>query len=217
MRISDLSRQSGVPVATIKYYLRERLLRPGTPTARNQAEYDASHLQRLRLIRAFTNIGQLDLSSVRELIEATEDEDLPLPKLYEVVNRALFPGHHVPGDPDGLARAWLEVTNFIDGLGWRVELDAPGRDTLAHVRAALVRLGCESEMEFFTPFAAAAERLAVLELSLVPTESTVADRAAAVVRTVLFEVALAALRRLAHEHYLTQREELTYPLAPAVA
>ena len=29
MRISELSRESGVPVATIKFYLRERLLHDG--------------------------------------------------------------------------------------------------------------------------------------------------------------------------------------------
>src|SRR6266540_3706180 len=38
MRISDLGRKSGVPIATIKFYLRERLLPQGKPTGRNQAE-----------------------------------------------------------------------------------------------------------------------------------------------------------------------------------
>ena len=48
MRISDLSRQSGVPVATIKFYLREQLLPPGEPTGRNQAVYLDRHLRRSR-------------------------------------------------------------------------------------------------------------------------------------------------------------------------
>ena len=52
MRIAELSRDSGVPVPTIKYYVREGLLPPGELTSPNQAQYDASHLRRLRLIRA---------------------------------------------------------------------------------------------------------------------------------------------------------------------
>src|SRR6059058_1127651 len=90
MRISDLSRKSGVPVATIKFYLRQKLLPPGTPTGRNQAVYDDRHLRQLLLIRAFTNIAQLDLSSVRELLDAISDEQLSLPGLYQVTERALF-------------------------------------------------------------------------------------------------------------------------------
>src|SRR5256886_17599843 len=46
VRISDLSRQTGVPTATIKFYLREHLLPPGAMTARNQADYGSEHLRR---------------------------------------------------------------------------------------------------------------------------------------------------------------------------
>ncbi|MGC4788114.1 MerR family transcriptional regulator [Micromonospora sp. DT178] len=37
MRISDLSRQTGVPIATTRLFRRERLLPPGTPTGRRMA------------------------------------------------------------------------------------------------------------------------------------------------------------------------------------
>ena len=37
MRISELARRSGLPVATVKYYLREGLLPAGEPTAATQA------------------------------------------------------------------------------------------------------------------------------------------------------------------------------------
>ena len=40
MRIGELSRLSGVPVATIKYYLREGLLPPGVHSHPNQANYN---------------------------------------------------------------------------------------------------------------------------------------------------------------------------------
>ena len=38
MRISDLAETTGVPVHTLKYYLREGLLMPGEATSRTRAE-----------------------------------------------------------------------------------------------------------------------------------------------------------------------------------
>jgi DNA-binding transcriptional MerR regulator len=56
MRLSDLSAASGVPVATVKYYLREGLLPPGRLTAATSAQYDDSHLQRLRLYAPWSTL-----------------------------------------------------------------------------------------------------------------------------------------------------------------
>jgi DNA-binding transcriptional MerR regulator len=204
MRISDLSRQSGVPVGTIKFYLRERLLPSGTPTARNQAEYGEEHLRRLRFIRALTGIAQMDLSSVRDLLLGIEYERLPLRDLYEVVNRATVAESPPMADAEALERARASVDKFIDELGWRVQPDAPGREAFAQVVVTLKGLGCEQDIDFFAPFAAAAQQLVLLELDLLPADGARVDRGAAVVRTVLFGVALSAMRRLAQEHYLTQ-------------
>jgi DNA-binding transcriptional MerR regulator len=52
MRISELSSHTEIPVATIKFYLRENLLHEGVRTAATQSQYDQSHVARLRLIRA---------------------------------------------------------------------------------------------------------------------------------------------------------------------
>ena len=46
MRISQLSAQTGIPVATIKFYLRENLLHDGARTSATQAQYDESHVAR---------------------------------------------------------------------------------------------------------------------------------------------------------------------------
>jgi DNA-binding transcriptional MerR regulator len=205
MRISDLSRQTGVPVATIKFYLRERLLPPGTPTGRNQAEYGDAHLRRLRLIRAFTNIGQLDLTTVRDLLTAIESDRISLPHLYELVDRAIFPEQSAVIGSENLAQARAEVDRFVEELGWRVDIDAPGRIRLAVVLATLQSLGCECGIGFFTPYAEAAERLAIRELDLLPPDGEGADRAAAVARSVLLEAALTALRRMAQEHHVVLR------------
>ncbi len=52
MRISELVARSGVPLATVKYYLREGLLMPGETTSATQARYDEQHVRRLALVRA---------------------------------------------------------------------------------------------------------------------------------------------------------------------
>lgn len=38
MRISELAKESGTPVATIKYYIREGLLPAGTPVNARQSD-----------------------------------------------------------------------------------------------------------------------------------------------------------------------------------
>lgn len=206
MRISDLSRKTGVPVATIKFYLRERLLPPGTPTGRNQAVYGETHLKRLLLIRALTNIGQLDLSTVRELLTGSEDERLPLGDLYGLVHSAQAPNEDwAPAENDRMREARADVDHLVEKLGWQVEPDAAGRVRLVQVLASLRRLGCGCDVDFFAPYAEAAERLAAAELDLLPADPVASDRAAAVLRTVLFEVALVAIHRMAQEHRVTLR------------
>ena len=69
MRMQALSAVSGVPTSTIKFYLRERFLPAGRPTARNQAHYDDTHVQRLILLRVLTQVGRLPLATVKEIVE----------------------------------------------------------------------------------------------------------------------------------------------------
>lgn len=69
MRISDLSRRSGVPTSTIKFYIRESLVPAGLRSQRNQATYDEEHLKRLDLIRALREVAHLPLEVVREVID----------------------------------------------------------------------------------------------------------------------------------------------------
>ncbi|MGQ5260851.1 MerR family transcriptional regulator [Micromonospora sp. ZYX-F-536] len=204
MRISDLSRQTGVPVATIKFYLREGLLPPGRPTARNQAQYDEVHRRRLSMIRTLTSLGQLELSAVRELLRALEDEGRCLPELFAMVSRAL-PPVDTAKDQAETSTEQARVTAFIDSLGWKVEPDASARAILSQVLAAMDRLNCGQGVEFFEPYAKAAEQHASRELDLLGKRDEGCDRASAIVRAILVDVANTALRRMAYEHLVKQR------------
>ena len=64
MRLAELSRLSGVPRSTIKFYIREGMLPAGAPRGRNQATYGPAHLERLALIRALREVAGLRLEVV---------------------------------------------------------------------------------------------------------------------------------------------------------
>ena len=66
MKIKDLEAQSGVPRTTIHFYLRQRLLHPPKKTGRTTAEYDQSHLIRLRKIKTLKKGGRAPVSFLQE-------------------------------------------------------------------------------------------------------------------------------------------------------
>jgi DNA-binding transcriptional MerR regulator len=204
LRISDLSRQSGVSVPTLKFYLRQGLLPPGTATARNQAVYDDRHLRRVRLVRTFTGIGGLELAAVRDILAAIDDPQVPLAATYEVVNQALTAECAESRGSGGVEDAGAEVDALACRLDWQVAPAAPGRKAFAQVLAALGELGCELEAGFFIPFARAAEVVVSAELDLLPADGHEL-KSAAVVRRVLFSAALAALCEIAHADQLQKR------------
>ena len=198
MRISELSRRGGAPVATIKFYLREGLLPPGEPTARNQADYTETHVARVRLIRTLTGVGQLSLAAVREVLTAVDATEPSVLNLSAVLNQAMFADQVAANDIPGADTARQHVDKFLDGLGWQVLADSPGRQTLAHALAALRYLGWDAEADVFLPYAAAAQSLVRQEHAALPD-----DPAAVVARCVLLGVALTALRQLAQEDAVT--------------
>ncbi|MDO5697231.1 MAG: MerR family transcriptional regulator [Dermatophilus congolensis] len=73
MRISELEEATGVSRATLKFYLREGLLPPGQAVSRTQAEYDSRHVERVRLIRSLTEVGELSLDNVRRVLAALDE------------------------------------------------------------------------------------------------------------------------------------------------
>lgn len=202
MRISELSRSSGVPVATIKYYLREGLLPKGEATAATQARYDETHLRRLRLIRALVEVGEVPLAAIHKVLKAVDDPDLELHDMLGVAHYAISGAD--PAARDRTDAAYAEERERADALlrerSWRVERRAPDRDELATVLLRLRDLGMPMSREALGYLAGVAEDLAAHEVGWidgnVPREILVEQTVA---RTVLFERALLALNRLALE------------------
>lgn len=208
MRISELSAVSGVPVPTVKFYLREGLLSAGDARAVNQAEYDDEHLRRLRLIRALTEVGGLRLREVRAVLAAIDDELMPLHDLLGVAQYALVRGgqnkSHPPADDSGGATS--DVDRLLAEMGWDVNAAAPSRRSLAEAILTLRELGWDVSIDDLVRYARAVDDLAADEVATVPgrgSRSQIVEHM--VVGTVIFEAVLTALRRLAQEHHSARR------------
>ena len=89
MRISELSSRTGIPVATIKFYLRENLLHDGVRTAATQAQYDESHAARLHLVRALLGPGGLSVAAAHRVIQAIEQPPESMHELLGVAHTAI--------------------------------------------------------------------------------------------------------------------------------
>lgn len=201
MRMAELSRRSGVPVATIKYYLREELLPQGLRTSPNQAGYDEEHLRRLRLIRALVELGGVPIAGLRAVLDVLGAESDPLHDRIGQVHRAIV-RHPRPGDGgEGTARAAEQIRELIERRGWAVEEDAPAVGMLVETVTAMRALGQEHLLGFLDAYAEEAERVAELEVAAVATRGHAEQIAESmVIGTILGERLVVAMRLLAHEN-----------------
>ena len=199
MQVSELSARSGVPVPTIKYYLRAGLLHPGVATSATRATYDDSHARRLRLIRALADVAGMRLEQVRSVLAAVDD---PETSLHDALGSALMPS--APGgdgDPEFRRRA----DRLIESWHWQVAPNSYNRDSLAAALAVLEALEHPLSDEMLDHYAHAMHGIAEAEIAGVPTGSREDAVVHAVVGTLLVEPVLSAIRRLAQEEASQRR------------
>ena len=209
MRISELARQSGLPVATIKFYLREGLLPAGEPISRTQAEYGDAHLERLRLIRALRDIANLPVATVGTVLAAVDNHDLPLLKLLGVTQTAVAGSKgSAPASGEGLKMA----EELLAALGWRLLDGSPLLDSLARVLDVLHGEGEPVDVDYLRPWADAARAVAEVEMGYIPVEGPRAEAAHRVaVGTVIYGELLAQLRLAAQEAVSLDRFAIDQP------
>ncbi|AWZ07729.1 MULTISPECIES: MerR family transcriptional regulator [unclassified Streptomyces] len=210
MRIGELSSRTGVPVPTIKYYVREGLLPAGLLSSPNQARYEEAHERRLRLIRGLLEVGKLPLSAIGEVLRAIDDQERSVHKLLGSVADLLVPGHGGEADAEtDLARA--KVARIIERRGWQADAGSAAGEALAAALAALERAGHGGFAEVLDAYAEAAELVARADLAYVAREVAREDLVESVaVGTVLGDTMFAALRRLAQ----TDTSSRVYGTAP---
>lgn len=72
MRVSELARRGDITIASVKYYIRIGLLPSGHAQSATRAEYDESHLERVRLIRTLADVGGLSIERIGEVVAALD-------------------------------------------------------------------------------------------------------------------------------------------------
>lgn len=202
MWISELSARSDLPLATVKFYLREGLLHPGAATGATRAHYDDSHVRRLRLVRALVEVAGLRLDAVRGVLAAVDDESLPL---HEVIGTA----HLELSKGDPAAPPTTQMRSRVDAMvrrwRWRVSPDSTHRAALARALDALVALDHPVSDELLDAYAGAMLPLAEHEVSAVRAVNPERATEMAVIGTLLLEPVLLTIRRLAQENVSSRR------------
>jgi DNA-binding transcriptional MerR regulator len=90
LRIGELAEASGVPVPTIKHYLREGLLPEPVKTSRNMAYYPAEFVDRIKLIKQLQEERFMPLRAIRSVLDEDPDRARALVELEDrILDRAL--------------------------------------------------------------------------------------------------------------------------------
>ena len=198
--MSELAARAEVPVATVKYYLREGLLSSGRVTGPRRAEYDDAHLRRLHLLWMLREVGGVPVAALRDIIDAVESErDDVHDRLCRIAD-ALTPALSV--DRSQTSTAMVDLT--IAEVGWTaLRPDAEARARLE----ALIRLLGSSEWPLaiesatLTYYARLAEQLGRAEITLVDSTKQGTDTLEDMVTgEAVFGEIFTLLRRMAHEH-----------------
>ncbi|KRE25911.1 MerR family transcriptional regulator [Agromyces sp. Soil535] len=202
MRISALAAAADLPVATVKYYLREGLLHPGVATSATQATYDDSHVRRIRLIRALTGPVGLSVQQARTILGLVDD---PGDDLYATLGRAVSAlpppvDEASVDDPDPYPRARAA----LEALG---QVYDPHYAAVAQLEAALAATedaGMPISDARLRAYGHQLHELAEYDLERMPQEPHSAVEYT-VLGTALYEPVILALRRLAHQDVAARR------------
>jgi len=199
VRISELAESTGVPVHTLKYYLREGILMPGRTVSRTRADYGPEHVERVRLVRALVEQGGVAIAGVRAILEALE---APPPSRHDLLGVAACAmpttaaDHSV--DPEAVA--------VVDGLGWHVAPDSPAIRSLSAALEAADAAGVGLSPGLLRDYAQAVRGVAEVDLGVAERTTTPEEALRTVViGTVMLDPVLVALRRVAQEAVSAQQ------------
>ena len=206
MRLAELSAESGVAVATLKYYLREGLLHPGRALSRTTADYDETHVDRVRLVRALSEVGGLSLATIEQVLEVITEPGTDRLHVLEAAQRTLARAAErtVDGADGGSTQ---RVRDWIERHGWEIDPLDPFLDDLARAWEACDHAALGLDEDRMDRYADHVEGIAAVDVSTVPQDAEAAVRHV-VLGTLLVDPVLVALRRLAQQHVSRQAERV---------
>ena len=118
MNIGQLSRRTGVPIDTVRYYEKQRLLPPPTRSASGYRHYEADDVLRLTFIRPAKVLG-FTLDEIRDLLALSSARDGDMAAIRAAAADKLA----------DVERRLAELTRMRDGLRTLVEA-CPGHGAL---------------------------------------------------------------------------------------
>jgi DNA-binding transcriptional MerR regulator len=193
MWMAELSSRTGLTVPTIKFYLREGLLPSGEATGATRARYDDSHVRRLRLIRALTDVAHLRLDTVRSVLEGVDTAET----WHDAVGSAHTRLSAAPGDPS--AGSLDRVEELLRRNGWELSEASPHRAVLAHALDTMDDLEHAVADDLLDAYADAMHDVADAEIANM-SEDREAAAEHAVIGTLLLEPVILTIRRIAQEN-----------------
>jgi DNA-binding transcriptional MerR regulator len=193
MRVAELGRVTGVPIPTIKYYLREGLLPPGARIGPNQASYGQSHVRRIRMIRTLVDVGGLSIAATKDVLAAMNRQD-GMPAVLEAMATGTGPVV-AEEEPATTKVAELLAPHGLAGLAHTTA----GRSLLAAV-TALYELDRTDLLALLEPLTELCVRLAEVEAAAVRCHD---DLEGVVIGTMLGDVVMSSIRRMAKYPTLT--------------
>ncbi|MFF4364963.1 MerR family transcriptional regulator [Streptomyces sp. NPDC001594] len=212
MKISELSRRTGVPVASIKYFRRQGLLPAGRATAATLAEYGEEHAERLRLIKALTTLGGLSIAATREVLGAVDQAHTTEGALGAISYALPVPvassaaGADQDGDAQAEEAAGAEVAQLLAALDWRAPAASPHVQGLTTALKELRRLDAQYAPGELAAYARLAESVARLDLERAEClDDPVALAERAVIVFAICAPVFELLRRLAQEDQVRRR------------
>lgn len=177
VRIGELAKRSGVPIATLKHYLREGLIAPARKSGRTMSWYDPALATKVRAIKELQQRQFLPLDVIKQSIERdgeAPDDLAAADAIAKVLARhggsrartreeILARGEATARELDILAAAGLAVPSASDGKYRGDDL------ALLSTLAAARRAGISADMlpfEIINDYLAALRALAAVELRL---------------------------------------------------
>lgn len=173
MQLKELSSRSGVTGASIKFYLREGLLPPGSTAASPRADYTEAHLRRLELIKVLRQVAGLGLEKVKAITASIEDPRLGDVELMGRVQALVLDLAEAPV-PDHPLLAGLV------GSGRWADAPSPARNSLNLLLHRMDELGVPADGKVLTAYAQAVDQVAALDIGSVERAGSRDELAAAV-------------------------------------
>ena len=202
MKISELSARSGLPIPTIKFYIREGLLPPGERTAQNQARYTETHVVLLELARTLKDDLGMSVPTIARIM-ATDprrgSEFLDAGLAVIAASRRNYSA--LDRDSEEYRQAVALAECVFEKLGWHAPANDPGAEDTVAALISILRVWPDMfRIDIVENYARVADEIARNEIpdDWNPDSDPLGAFRYAVLGTYLFEPLILALRRVAH-------------------